>query len=361
MRRVDVRDERGFTLPELLTALFVGMIVILACGGLVETVMKRSNETANRVDGVQRGRTAMDYITRELRSQVCATRSDGTVMTAPRSLYAATSSSVTFFSQLKDESYTSTNSSVPIPTLNTLSLAGGMITETVTTGASGSGGALTYASGTTTTRQLLTNTQLTSDAAGATTPLFTYWMWTTDNTVNPPVSVLTQHPRFAHRCRADRRPAPGRGADRHQVPGEPEQLDRLPQLDDLPGQRVPAYERPERRRPLPGVPVMPRLDARSERGFTMYIVLMAMIATSLLVAAAFAAVNGDLPQSGVSKDRKASYAAAESGLAFYLNHLQQDPDYWTLCNQAPDPNTSEKSPVSLQWDGTGTDPRAGAA
>jgi hypothetical protein len=100
-----------------------------------------------------------------------------------------------------------------------------------------------------------------------------------------------------------------------------------------------------------------RLDARAERGFSMFIVIMTMAVTAMFVAAAFAAVNGDLPVSGQSKDRKATYAAAEAGLAFYLNHLQENPDYWTLCNKAPDPNTSEKSPINLQWDGAGKDPR----
>lgn len=98
-------------------------------------------------------------------------------------------------------------------------------------------------------------------------------------------------------------------------------------------------------------------ERRGERGMSMFLTLMAMAVTALFVAAAFAAANGDLPQSAVSKDRKATYAAAEAGLAYYLNHLQQDPDYWTKCTAVPDPNPSEPSPVNLQWDGDGADPR----
>jgi hypothetical protein len=105
------------------------------------------------------------------------------------------------------------------------------------------------------------------------------------------------------------------------------------------------------------MPLIQRLDARSERGFSMFIVIMTMAVTALFVAAGFAAANGDLPMSGASKDRKVTYAAAEAGLAYYLNHLQQDPDYWTLCDKAPDPNAGEKSPINLQWDGAGTDTR----
>src|SRR3954467_2529614 len=88
---------------------------------------------------------------------------------------------------------------------------------------------------------------------------------------------------------------------------------------------------------------------RGERGFSMFIVVMAMLVTSMFVAGAYAAANGDLPQSGVSKDRKASYAAAEAGLNFYLTHLGQDNDYWTKCENVPAPNGSEANPVNKVW------------
>ena len=101
-----------------------------------------------------------------------------------------------------------------------------------------------------------------------------------------------------------------------------------------------------------------RSDLRAERGFSMFLAIMAMLLTAMFVAAAFAAANGDLPVSGISKDRKTSYAAAEAGLNFYVNHLQQDNDYWTKCDQVPAPNLSEQSPVSQQYDGVGTDKRA---
>jgi hypothetical protein len=97
--------------------------------------------------------------------------------------------------------------------------------------------------------------------------------------------------------------------------------------------------------------VSKRLDVRAERGFSMFVAIMTLAVTAMFVAAGFAAVNGDLPVSGVSKDRKATYAAAEAGLNFYLNHLQQDPDYWTLCDQAPAPNSTEQSPINQQYDG----------
>ncbi|MDA0181427.1 hypothetical protein OJ997_14075 [Solirubrobacter phytolaccae] len=91
--------------------------------------------------------------------------------------------------------------------------------------------------------------------------------------------------------------------------------------------------------------LLKRLDARAERGFSMFLVIMAMFVTMMFVAAAFAAANGDLPVAGVATERKSDYAAAEAGLGYYLNRLQQDPDYWTKCDTAP-PNATEKNPVN---------------
>jgi Tfp pilus assembly protein PilX len=88
---------------------------------------------------------------------------------------------------------------------------------------------------------------------------------------------------------------------------------------------------------------------RDQRGFSMFLVIMAMFVTSMFVAAAFAAANGDLPLSGASKDRKATYAAAEAGLNFYLTHLNQDNDYWTKCEFVPPPNATEPNPVNTVW------------
>src|SRR6476659_7389054 len=97
--------------------------------------------------------------------------------------------------------------------------------------------------------------------------------------------------------------------------------------------------------------------SREERGFSIWIVIMTMFVTSMFVAAGYAAANGDLPLSGQSRDRKEAYSAAEAGLNFYLTHLNQDSDYWTYCDQAPDPSLGVKAPVNQAWNGTGGDPR----
>ena len=106
--------------------------------------------------------------------------------------------------------------------------------------------------------------------------------------------------------------------------------------------------------------LIPRIRSRflaSEQGFSMIAVMGVMAASSLFVAAAFAAVNGDLPLTRDSQDRKQAYAAAEAGINYYQYHLNQDSDYWTRCVNVPPPNVTENQPVNDVWNGTLPDPR----
>ncbi len=97
--------------------------------------------------------------------------------------------------------------------------------------------------------------------------------------------------------------------------------------------------------------------AAADEGLSMVLVMMIMIATAMFVAAGFAAANGDLPVARNSQDRKAAYAAAESGLNFYQYHLNADNDYWLKCDNVPKPNATELNPVNLKWATGTTDPR----
>jgi prepilin-type N-terminal cleavage/methylation domain-containing protein len=65
------RDERGFTLPELLVALPIGIIVLLATFFTLDSSVVLTGKVTQRVDRTQRSRNAMEEITRKLRSQVC--------------------------------------------------------------------------------------------------------------------------------------------------------------------------------------------------------------------------------------------------------------------------------------------------
>lgn len=70
---------------------------------------------------------------------------------------------------------------------------------------------------------------------------------------------------------------------------------------------------------------------RDERGFTLVVVMSAMLVTVGLAAAALAATGGDQRASGVDRERKQAYAAAEAGVNDYLARLTANPDYWKKC------------------------------
>jgi prepilin-type N-terminal cleavage/methylation domain-containing protein len=87
-------DQRGFTLVELITAISIGMIIILAAFVVLDRTISASGQIADRSEALQRGRQAMSTITRELRSAVCVGN------TFP--IVAGTDSSVTFYADLTD-------------------------------------------------------------------------------------------------------------------------------------------------------------------------------------------------------------------------------------------------------------------
>jgi prepilin-type N-terminal cleavage/methylation domain-containing protein len=109
-----LRTERGMTLPEVLTSLTIGVVVTLAGFGLVETTMRQSGEVSARIDAVQRGRMAMDTITRQLRSQACL-RTTNANNTIQRSVESGNGTSVTFYADMRDTSHMGTPTPTPAP------------------------------------------------------------------------------------------------------------------------------------------------------------------------------------------------------------------------------------------------------
>jgi Tfp pilus assembly protein PilX len=97
---------------------------------------------------------------------------------------------------------------------------------------------------------------------------------------------------------------------------------------------------------------LPRICCSAEGGFTLVTVMGAMLVLTLMTTASLAAVIADLPLSHNDAARKQAYAAAEAGVADYLFHLQQDPNYWANCTGVPSP-----SAVNNAWNGSGTDTR----
>lgn len=97
---------------------------------------------------------------------------------------------------------------------------------------------------------------------------------------------------------------------------------------------------------------MPVSTLRREDGFTLFTVIATLLIVTMFSVAAFAAVDGDVAESGHDVARKQALAAAEAGVADYRFHLNQDEAYWQKCTAVPAPNA-----VNDAWDGTGNDPR----
>jgi type IV pilus assembly protein PilW len=71
-----LRSEAGMTLIELLVAMVIGMFTILAAFALLDATTSGTAKVTGRTEANQRGRAALDTMTRALRSQVCV---NGTV------------------------------------------------------------------------------------------------------------------------------------------------------------------------------------------------------------------------------------------------------------------------------------------
>lgn len=98
-----LRGEDGFTITEVLTACIIGIVVLLAAFGLLDSSIGLTSKVNERVDAIQRGRQAMDAITRDLQSQVCVITTTSNSTPVP-SLLGGSNNSVDFYVDLSDGS-----------------------------------------------------------------------------------------------------------------------------------------------------------------------------------------------------------------------------------------------------------------
>ena len=164
-----LRREDGTTLVELLVGSVVGLIVLAASLLVLDDSVKLARVTDQRIDATQRGREAMETVTRELRSQVC-------LGVAP-ALTEATNTSVSFYVNLAGID--------AVPQRHKISLESGelILRRYVPTGTPP---ALTFPATPTSTRVLLQNAQQVGS-----TPIFRYYRWTAGAFVAPSTLVTT--------------------------------------------------------------------------------------------------------------------------------------------------------------------------
>jgi type II secretory pathway pseudopilin PulG len=166
-----MRREDGFTLPEVLIASLIGFIVLSAALGLLESTVRLGGGTMAKTDAMQRGRLAMDVVTRQLRSQVCAVGGQPAIVEAD-------DNRVTFYADFGD--------GTTAPDQRTLALDVGKqrLVAAVHTGSGKPPGPYTFPSTPSRTEHILDNV-----VPQAGTPFLRYFAFSTGATPEPDVEL----------------------------------------------------------------------------------------------------------------------------------------------------------------------------
>lgn len=181
-------EDDGFSLMELLAAMMIGSIVLTALMTVFTTGMQNTNRAANRVEGTQAARAAVDRATTLLDAQACLqTVVGGQEQFVSPILEGSDANKVTFYADLKGASAT--------PDKYTLEYNGAAhtLTEQVVAG-SGAMPNVTF-SGPARTR-VTPNIWQAVDASNVAQPVFRYYAFKADGTLNPtplavPLTVAT--------------------------------------------------------------------------------------------------------------------------------------------------------------------------
>ncbi len=149
-----MKDERGYSLVELLVAAGSGIVVLLALFAMLDLSIKNSAQVTERVDANQRAKPVLQSLMDDLHS-ACTGPGIAPV------LAGSTGSQLSFQMQ--------TGSAVsPTPSKHVVTLANGKLTQQTFTATSGSNPTWVYSNSPATTRQLLTEVTPPSAAQGAT-------------------------------------------------------------------------------------------------------------------------------------------------------------------------------------------------
>lgn len=165
-----LRDERGFTLIELLVSTSIGVTVLLATFMIFDSALLAQGRVDDRTDSIARGRTGMEQIVQQLRSQVCLGPS------LPAIEYGD-DDEIRFYADLANTTF--------VPERRVLTFAGGALTETDYTGAVSAGSPpFTFSAAPARTRVILDRLAPYSDG-GATSPFFSYYSFDSSTPPQP--------------------------------------------------------------------------------------------------------------------------------------------------------------------------------
>jgi Tfp pilus assembly protein PilW len=168
--RLRLHEQHGFTLVELLMTTVVGMIVLLATFTIFDRALHAQTRVDDRSDSISRGRTALEQVVQQLRSQVCLGPG------YPAVVYGD-GSHVTFYADLASTNF--------VPQKRDLTFSGGTLTERDYNGSPSSGNP-PYTFSSTPARTRVLGTNLIQQKNGTTTvPYFTYYSFNSANPVRP--------------------------------------------------------------------------------------------------------------------------------------------------------------------------------
>ena len=71
--------------------------------------------------------------------------------------------------------------------------------------------------------------------------------------------------------------------------------------------------------------------AADQRGFTLVMVVTALMAVSLLSVAAWTAAVNDVPVAAADQQARTAFEAAQAGVDWYASLLRNDPEGWMKC------------------------------
>ncbi len=179
-----LRDERGFTLVELLVATLAGVVISAATGAIVVVSVHLSSNFSDRVDANSQGRVAMEKITQALNSSCVSASvppvvSSGSTLSDDKNLY--------FYSSLSD-----------LPTINPnevkISLTGGSLIMYTYSYLSGSAPNWTFSATPTTSFVLLPHAAQATINGTANQPVFQYYGYVNGTLSTTPYTATTATP-----------------------------------------------------------------------------------------------------------------------------------------------------------------------
>jgi len=161
-----LRDERGLTLVELLVSTTLGVALLLAAFTLSSAFSHAQTRISDRSESIARGRTAMEQIVQQLRSQVCLGPG------YPAITYGD-NSHMTFYADLANRAF--------VPQRRDLQFANGALTELDYDGtATGGQPPFSFGSRPSRTRVILDRMQLQSGI-----PFFRYYSFDGNDPIRP--------------------------------------------------------------------------------------------------------------------------------------------------------------------------------